>query len=160
MVTKQLLFESSHLLFSAEAYQFFGNWTLGTSQRGHGITRCNHKATQDSGGLGHLICRSKQLPERMAAQRVIKFAPGKPVAQGPVFDGAHIAVMVDFFRETARLPAPHAGGKNGNVVDAAPANRNVASDFLETLAPKKLARAGHVFGAHVAIIVGFAGLSR
>ena len=45
-------------------------------------------------------------------------------------------MMVEFLGETARLPAPHAGGKNGDVVDAAPANRNVATDVLEALAAK------------------------
>src|ERR1700716_369843 len=110
MLAKQLVFEPSHLLSSAEAYQFFGNWTLGKSQRGNGIARCNHHATQYPGFLCHLICHSKRLPQRMAAQSVIKLAPGKPVAQRPVFDGAHVAVMVKFLGETARLPAPHAGG--------------------------------------------------
>src|ERR1700732_5236080 len=148
MLAKQSVFEPSQLLSSAEADQFFGNWTLGTSQRGNDIARGNHHAAQYPGCLGHLICHSKHLPQRMAAQNIILPAQVKLVAQRPVFAGAHLAVMVEFLGETARLPAPHAGGKNSDVVDAAPANRNIATDLLEALAAKQLARSGNVFNAN------------
>ena len=92
----------------------------------------------------------------MAAESVVLHSESESRHHAAALRRPHGAVVgTGFLGKRSGFPALHPGSNHGNMIDAAALYRHIAADFLKTLAPENLARAGHMLDAHKAIVVGF-----
>ena len=69
----------------------------------------------------------------------------KPSHQRAAVRRSHLAVVeADFFSKSAGLPSLHSSGRDGDPVDRAALDRNIAPDSLEAFATEHLTSAGYM----------------
>src|SRR5262249_18056334 len=90
----------------------------------------------------------------MAPQPVIFKANAQFGPPGAPLGGTDRPVMAARdFRKALGGPSLHAGGDQGDMIDAATFHGRIAANVLEALAAKYLARTGHMLAADESIIV-------
>src|ERR1700678_1059676 len=90
----------------------------------------------------------------MVSDRIVLGTEAESGVHHAALRRSHFAmVQASLLRESAGLPAFHAGADHSDIVDRAAFDRNIASNGLEALAPKNLAGARHMLDAHKTVVV-------
>src|SRR5262245_17156977 len=133
------------LLGPMEAHELGRHGALGAPHGRPEVPQPHGQAVDDVRPLAHPVRDAEELPQRVVAEVVILLAIRKARRQLAALGGAEAAMVEKpALAIRARVPAPHAGGGDGDPVDAARAMRHVAADLPEALTPEQLALAGDV----------------
>src|SRR5439155_25263630 len=135
--------------------EFLGHGSFIPPEHGRSIANEHQSTTNEVRSILHPIHTSKDLEDRMAAEKVILRSE---VKEPPI----HIRVlstpdmsMVNTrpFTKCLRLPSHCAGTKQSEEVDPPRSHRRIASDGFKAFAPEHLTRTGHMFRILIARVV-------
>src|SRR5689334_17849586 len=120
-------------------HQLTGNRARLACREAERVTSEQAKTSDHVRLLRHLESCAAHLPQHVTAQEIVLLAVMEARADLAHPGGAHLAVMLErALREGSCLPTLHACRRDGDPVDAAAANRCIASNALEAFAAKEL----------------------